>query len=622
MKQMKILTRHSVVGASLLLLLGPLGIATNAAPDEDVPWRHAIAMHGEPALPANIKHFPYVNPKANKDGNITFGVQGTFNSLNSYALKGAWTSARGMREREMGSNVLESLLARSYNEPFSLYAHLAEAVRLPEDRSWIEFRLNPKARFSNGDPVTVADIIFSLQTIRDHGRPPYRGWYAKIKEFKVTGERSLKLVFENGDDRELPLLISLAPIFNSRTTNPQGFEATTLTPPIGSGPYTFKVIEPGRRTVYERDPNYWAKDLPQKTGFDNFKHITVDYYRDYNALQEAFRKGDVDVLVYSNPSLWQKALDFPAGKSGEVVKDVFARQTPANFLGIAFNTRKDVFKDKRVRQALAMLFDFKAINRTLFSDLYQRTGSYWQNSELSALGHPAGEWEKTFFAKYPDLVEPEVMQGTWRPTEANGSGRDRKILRAALQKLQMAGYQLENGSLKSNETGEQLSFELLVRDNDEEKVGLSLKRTLKLVGIVLRLRRVDAAQFEERRVNFQFDAVFNTWFASLSPGGEQYARWSSNAADTPGSRNIVGAKEPAIDALIDAMVGARDREEFVQIVRAFDRVLISGAYAIPLYHAPAQWYARWTHLQRPETTPLYGVEFDIWWANNNLTNNQ
>lgn len=598
----------------LVVISGMATLACSTALAQDtVPWSHGIAMHGKPALPADYTHLPYANPEAPKGGRLSLGVQGTFDSLNSFALKGAWTSARGMKERQMGSFILESLLLRTNDEAFTLYAHLAEAVRMPDERNWIEFRLNPAAKFSNGDPLTVEDIIFSLETIRDHGRPPYARWYGKVVKFEKTGAHSVKLHFKDGSDRELPLLIALAPIFNSRTTDPETFGNTTLTPPIGTGPYTFSEIDPSRRTTYTRRDDYWAKDLPQKIGFDNFNEVTVDYFRDYNALQEAFRKGDTEALIYNNPSLWENAGDFPAFEEGKVVKDVFERGTPPSMTGIAFNIRHPQFSDKRVRQALGMLLDFQWINRTLFNGLYKRTDGYWDNSELSSIGRPANELEKKLLEPYPNVVTDEVLAGTWRPSEADGSGRDRKVLRDALSLFKQAGYKLDQGKLINAKSGEQLSFEILVRVQDEEKVALALQRTAKLLGIEISVRTVDAAQFEERRASFGFDALFNTWFASLSPGGEQYARWSSQAADTKSSRNIVGAKEPVIDALIDAMVAARTREEFVAAVRAFDRVLISGFYAIPLYHAPAEWVARWTTVEHPAKSPLYGMQFDNWW---------
>ncbi|WP_068089530.1 extracellular solute-binding protein [Polycladidibacter stylochi] len=597
--------------STLLLIAAFLPVNVNAA--EDIPWQHAISMIGTPALEADYDHFAYANPNAPKGGKVVFGVFGTFNSLNSYALKGAWTSARGMRERPMGNNILESLLIRNNNEPFTLYTHLAEAVRMPEERNWIEFRLNPKAHFSNGKQLTVEDVVFSFKTLRDHARPPYSSWYKKVTNFEKTGPNSLKLHFKDGSDRELPLLVSLAPIFNSETTDPNSFENTTLTPLVGTGPYQFKAIEPGRRTVYERTKDYWAKDLPQKRGFDNFDEIIVEYYRDYNTMLEALKKGAIDTMVFTSPALWTETMTFPATKAGDLQNLAFTRKTPPNLVGLAFNTRKEVFSDVRVRRALSMLFDFKTINRTLFSNLYVRTNGYWDHSELSSISHPASPKERELLSPYPALVPEDVMNGTWHAAEPDGHGIDRKTLKLALNMLGKAGYKLNSGRLLNSRTGKQMQFEVMIKNNDEEKVALVLQRTMKLIGISMSIRMVDAAQFEERRTNFDFDATFNIWFASLSPGGEQYARWSSKAADIKGSRNIVGAKEPAIDALLDKLVASRSKQDFVATVRALDRVLISGAYAIPLYHPPAEWWATWKKLSHPKTTPLYGVQFDTWW---------
>ncbi|PVB62813.1 extracellular solute-binding protein [Labrenzia sp. 011] len=581
--------------------------------DEDVPWTHAISMHGSPALGPD-EPFPYVNPAAPKGGSITLGVQGTFDSLNSFIVQGGWTSARGMREREMGNNVLESLMVRSYAEAFSLYGLLAQRVRMPESREWIEFELNPDARFSDGSPVTIEDVIFSLDVIRDKGRPPYRNWYASIKEKQVTGPNRLKLVFENGDNRELPLLIALAPIYSSKHTDAETFDKSSLNPPVGSGPYTFKTIEPGRTVVYEKNPDYWARDLPVKAGFDNFDEIRIDYFRDETSLQEAFKKGLVEALQFRDPARWATGFDFPAVENGNVVKLEVPLGVPAAMQGIAFNTRRDQFKDRQVRKALRMLFDFEWVNRNLYHGLFTRTAGYWDNSELSSIGRPASAREKELLAPFPDAVDPDVMAGTWRPADADGSGRDRKVLRAALAAFAQAGYSLKDRKLVHEETGQALAFEILSKNEDEEKLALAYIRTLELLGIDARVRSVDPSQFEDRRTKRDFDMVFNTWTASLSPGAEQYGRWSSKAADAEGSFNFVGAKEPAIDALIDAIVGARSREEFVDAVRAFDRVLISGAYAVPLYHVSDDWVAHWTKVVPPDKHSLYGHEYDTWWS--------
>ncbi len=598
---------------TLLCLTMPALTGVAHGSDEDVPWTHAISMHGSPAL-APGEPFPYANPDAPKGGTITLGVQGTFDSLNSFIVQGGWTSARGMRERQFGNNILESLMVRSYAEPFSLYGLVAQRVRMPDSREWIEFELNPDAKFSDGTPVTVDDIIFSLEIIRDKGRPPFRNWYAAIVDKEVTEPNRLKLVFENGENRELPLLIALAPIFSKKNTDAENFDKSSLTPPVGSGPYTFKTIEPGRLVVYEKNPDYWAKDLPVKAGFDNFNEMRIEYFRDETTLQEAFKKGLVNALQFRDPARWATGFDFPAAKDGDVVQMDIARGVPAPMQGIAFNTRRAQFSDVRVRKALRMLFDFQWVNRNLYYDLYSRTVGYWDNSELSSVGRAASEREKELLAPFPDAVDPEVMAGTWRPADADGSGRDRKVLRDALNVFKSAGYALKDRKLVNEADGQQLAFEILAKNEDEEKLALAYARTVELLGIGVSVRSVDPSQFEDRRTKRDFDMVFNTWYASLSPGAEQYGRWSSQAADAEGSFNFVGANEPAIDALIDVIVGARSRDEFVDAVRAFDRVLISGAYAVPLYHVSDDWVARWKVVVPPDHHSLYGHEFDTWWS--------
>nr|WP_050471478.1 extracellular solute-binding protein [Pannonibacter phragmitetus] len=586
---------------------------TAAAGEENpAPWVHGIAMHGDPALPADYSHFPYANPNAPKGGTLTLGVQGTFDSLNSFVVQGGFTSARGMKERQFGENIIESLMVRSNAEAFSLYGHLAEAVRMAEDRSWIEFRLNPKARFSDGSPFTVDDVIFSLDIMREKGRPPFRNWYAEIEKSEVIGERTVRFTFKNNENRELPLLIALAPMFSKAATNPDTFDKSSLKPPLGTGPYVFAEIVPGRRAVYRRNPDYWGKDLPSKRGMDNFDEIRIEYYRDETTLQEAFRKGLIDVLPFNNPSRWANGFDFPAAKEGKVVRKEIVKGIPPVIQGLAFNTRRPVFADKRLRKALSMLFDFEWINRNLYAGLYDRTAGYWDKSELSSIGHPASEREKELLAPFPGVVDLDVMDGTWRPAETDGSGRDRAVLRDAMAVLKEAGYSLDGRVLKGPD-GQPVSFEIMTKNEDEEKIALAYARNLDVIGIKANVRTVDPSQFEDRRIKFDFDMVFHMWSSSLSPGGEQMGRWSIAAADTPGSFNITGAKEPAIDAMIAAMVASHSKEDFISAVRALDRVLISGRYAVPLFHPPAEWLGHWTRITSPQIDPIYGFETTTWW---------
>jgi len=604
------LARLPAVLAAAVLAFAPL---SGAAEEADVPWSHGIAMHGEPALPADFSHLPYADPEAPRGGAITHGVQGSFDSLNQFIVQGGTTTARGIRDTDFGALVIESLLERNLDEPFTLYGLLAESVRMPETRDWIEFRLNDKARFSDGTPVTVEDVIFSFEILRDKGRPHFRTRYARIKLMEKTGERSLRFTFDDGADRELPLLVGLSPIFARHTIDPQTFDRSTLVPPVGSGPYVIDSVDPGTRIVYRRDPDYWAKDLPIRRGLYNFDELRIEYYRDENTLFEAFKKGLVQVLPVADPARWTAALDFPAVSEGKVVKEGFRLGTPAGMHGFVFNTRRPIFSEVRVRRALSMLFDFEWVNRTLYHGLYARTGGYFDNSILSSLGRPASEAERALLAPFADEIAADVLAGTWHPTEADGSGRDRKVLRAAVELLGEAGYRIDGGVLRGPE-GVPLSFEILVASQDQERLAIAYQRALKLVGVDARIRSVDSAQYQRRRQTFDYDMVLNTWLVSLSPGNEQRYRWGSEAAGQEGSFNYAGVTSPAVDAMIDAMLAAREAEDFTAAVRAFDRALISGAYVVPLFHLPEKWVARWTAIARPEVQSITGPRFETWWS--------
>jgi peptide/nickel transport system substrate-binding protein len=584
-----------------------------AESENGVPWRHGIAMHGEPALPAGFRHLPYADPGAPTGGTVTHGVQGSFDSLNQFIVQGGTTTARGIRDTDFGALVIESLLERNMDEPFALYGLLAESVRMPEERDWIEFRLNEKARFSDGTPVSVEDVIFSFEILRDKGRPHFRARYSRITAMEKTGDRIVRFTFEDGSDRELPLLVGMSPILAKHTIDPETFDRSTLTPPVGSGPYVIDKVDPGNRITYRRDPDYWAKDLPIRRGLYNFDEVRIEYFRDENALLEAFKKGLVQVLPVADPARWTTSLDFPAVARGEVLKESFRLGTPAGMYGFVFNTRRPVFDDPRVRRALAMLFDFEWVNRTLYHGLYARTGGYFDNSPLSSLGRPASDRERALLAPFAGEIEPSVMDGTWHPTEADGSGRDRAVLRAAVGALGKAGYRIDGGVMKGPD-GTPLAFEMLVAAQDQERLALAYQRALKLVGIETRIRSVDSAQYQRRRQTFDYDMVLNTWLVSLSPGNEQRYRWGSEAAAQEGSFNYAGVASPAVDAMIDAMLSARDNDGFTAAVRAFDRALISGAYVVPLFHLPEKWVARWRTIARPQAHSVFGPRFETWWS--------
>ncbi len=574
---------------------------------------HGVAMHGEPALPANFAHLPYANPDAPKGGRITYANVGTFDSMNPFIVMG--TSPRGLWDETYGRNVWESLLTRNRAEPFSLYGLLAGSVDVAPDRSWVEFQIRPEAKFADGEPVKPEDVIFTVELLRERGRPPTRPLLRRaVERVEKVGERGVRFTFNGGGDRELPMLIGLMVILPKHAIDPATFDKTTLTPPLGSGAYRVEQVDAGRSVTLKRREDYWGKDLPIKRGLDNYDEIRVEYFRDAGSYFEAFKKGLFDVLPESDPARWATKYDFPAIQEGRVALETFPTATPKPMVGFVYNTRRPAFADPKVREALTYCLDFEWLNRALYSGLYQRSGSYFQGSELSALGQPAGEAERALLAPYAASVRPEVMDGSYRPPVSDGSGTDRANLRKGFELLTSAGYERRGGVLVNAQTGETLTFEMLVRDQEEENLALAYQRTCALIGAQVSVRRVEAQQYELRIKSFDFDMIRFAYPSSLSPGGEQLNRWSSQAAENQGSFNFSGAHDPAIDAMIAALLAATSREDFVAAVRALDRVLISGFYLVPLFHAPEDWWARWTRIEHPATPSLYGAEPTSWWA--------
>ncbi len=585
-----------------LLFLGVL-LLSGVARAEPAP---GIAMHGEPERADGFTHFPYANPDAPKGGRAVFAMQGSFDSLNPLIVKGA--PAEGVREY-----LYESLLARAYDEPFTLYGLIAERVETPDDRSFVEFTLNPAAKFSDGTPITVDDVIFSHAVLRDHGRPNHRSYYKKVAKVEQTGERKVRFTFDESGDREMPLILGLMPVLPKHLLTPETFEKTTLTPPIGSGPYTISKVDPGKSITFKRDPNYWARDLPVNRGHYNFDEIRYDYYRDAGSMFEAFKSGLVRLRNEDDPTRWTEGYDFPALRDGRVVKEELPLETPAGMSALVFNTRRPLFADQRVRQALIKLFDFEWVNRTLYHGQYARTESYFARSDLSAHNRPADARERELLAPFAEAVKPEIMDGRFAFPVSDGTGENRDGRREALELLEQAGWELKGGKLVNKETGEPFAFEILAATRAQERLLLTFSRALKQVGIDARIRQVDSAQYQRRKQTYDFDMIQYFWPVSLSPGNEQSFRWGSDAAVTEGSFNYAGVKSPAVDAMIEAVLKAEERDGFVSAVRALDRVLLSGDYVIPLFHLPRQWVAHWSDLKRPAETPLYGYRIDTWW---------
>jgi peptide/nickel transport system substrate-binding protein len=589
---------------SLILALAMTAMGcgrANAAPV------HSIALHGTPLFGDDFTAFPYVNPSAPKGGKLTLGVLGSYESVNPLIVQG--TPASGIREF-----VVEGLMARSLDEPFTLYGLLADTIDVADDRKSVTFTLNPAARFSDHQPVTPEDVINSFELLKEKGRPNHRTYFAKIAKAEKIGDRGVRFTFQDASDRELPLILGVMPVFAAHATTPEKFASASMTPLVGSGPYTVSNIDAGRSISYRRDPDYWGKDLPVNRGRFNFDEIRFDYFRDASVMFEAFKSGSIDLRLEEDPGRWAGGYNIPAVHDGRIIKGEFEIGLPAGMTALVFNARRPIFSDPRVRHALMTLFDFEWCNRTLFNGLYKRTESYFERSYLASTGHPADARERSLLVPFPDAVRPDILEGTYRFPTSDGSGQNRPNQKAAFALLTEAGLVLKDNRLINPKTGEPLAFEILANSNAQEALLLSYARSLAPLGIPVRVRVVDSAQYQERLSSFDYDMIQNTWPSSLSPGNEQLFRWSEKTADSKGSYNFAGVRNPAADAMIDAMLAADTETDFVSSVRALDRVLLSGDYVVPLFYTPRQWVPYWARLKHPEKTPLFGYAVDTWWV--------
>ncbi len=566
---------------------------------------HAIAMHGTPKYPDGFLHFDYVVPGAPKGGELRIAPVGTFDTLNPYSLTGV--PAVGI-----SGHVFESLLTRSMDEPFTLYGLLAERVEVAEDRSWITFHLNPRARFQNGGKVTVDDVIFSWTLLKEKGLANQRGFYRRVRTVEQVGELAVRMRFAEPVDREMPLIMGLMAVLPRAVYQDLDFEHLGMTPPVGSGPYRLVSAEPGRSVVFERDKTYWGRNLAVRRGRDNFDTVRYDYYRDANAAFEAFKTGAASVRHELDPARWASGYDFPALRSGEVERGEITHGRPSGMNAIVMNTRRSPFHSRAVRDALILAFDFEWINRTLFHDAYVRTRSFFDNSALAGQG-PIGAEERALLAADLAEIPPADLTGGYRPPTSQGSARNRANLRHAQILLEDAGLKFTGGARIDPASGRPVELELLLNDPNDERLALIYAESLATLGIALRARTVDAAQYQRRLLDFDFDMMIFRWPMSLSPGNEQEHFWSSAAADRPGSRNYPGIRSEAIDRAIERITLARGRSTFETAVRVLDRLLLGGRYVVPLFHLPADRLAWRRGLRRPENTPLYGFSLDTWW---------
>ncbi len=567
---------------------------------------YGISMFGELKYGPGFTHFEYANPDAPKGGEVRQFAIGTYDNLNPFILKGvAAAGSQGF--------VFETLMAGSEDEPFSEYGLIAESIEVPDDRSWVAFTLRPEARWHDGTPITVDDVLFSLETLRKRGHPFYRAYYKDVAKAEAVGERTVKFTFGGAVNRELPLIMGQLPIVSKAYFTAHDFEKTTLDPPLGSGPYRIESVEAGRSITYRRVDDYWGKDLPVRRGHHNFDVIRIDYYRDPTVAMEAFKAHEYDFRSENTAKVWATQYKGPGFDDGLIEKEEIAHQIPTGMQGFWLNTRRAKFKDPRVRQALGYAFDFEWTNKNLFNGAYTRTASYFSNSELASSGRP-GPDELELLEPFRDRLPPEVFEDAYAPPATDGSGNVRRNLRAALKLLREAGWTIDDGKLVSPDDGTPMEIEFLILSPNFERVIAPLVKNLEKLGVEARIRLVDTAQYQNRTDAFDYDVIVGTVGQSLSPGNEQRDFWTTASADIPGSRNYAGIRDPVVDALVEKVIAAPDRRGLIAATRALDRVLLSGHYVIPHWHIRHFRVAYWDKLARPEITPKYGLGFDTWWV--------
>lgn len=577
--------------------------ATPALAEAPSP-QHAIAMHGEPKYGPDFTHLDYANPDAPQGGTLRLAITGSFDSLNPFTVRG---------NRAQGFNhVLESLMARTWNEPFALYGLIAKSITTPEDRSWVEFELRPEAKWNDGSAITVEDVLFTYHLLREKGRPNHRTFYKKVAKAEAIGTNRVRFEFDmtGGGDREMPLIIGLMPILQKKWWEQHDITAPTLDVFPTSGPYRIASIEPGRKVIYERNRDYWGNHLPLNKGQWNFDRITYDYFRDDDVALEAFKAGSYDLRKENDPTKWRTG--YPPSEAYTLLDEANTRTEPLR--GLIFNTRRPLFADIRVRQALTYAFDFEWMNRALFGSIYRRAGSIYPNSELAFSGIPQG-LELAALEPWRAQLPPELFTTPFALPKTDGTGPagQRVNLRRADELLKQAGWTLQNGVRQKD--GQPFRFEILLTDAGDEKIALEYARILKRLGITATIRTVDSAQYQSRATDYDYDMTINFWSSTLSPGNEQMFYWSKNAADNPGTRNYAGVKSDVVDALASSIAAAPTREALVARAHALDRVIMWGYYSIPLYYLGRDLIAHNPALGRP-ATPIYGVlpEQTWWWT--------
>jgi microcin C transport system substrate-binding protein len=587
------------------LALTVLGAATAQAQAPTSGPVHGFAMHGDVKYPAGFKHFDYVNPAAPKGGEVKYGIAGTtFDSFNPFILRGVPTG--------VVFTTIESLMVSSLDEPFTKYCLVCETIEVPEDRSWVEFAIRREARFHDGSPITVDDLIWTFETLKTKGNPRYRSYYADVLKAEKKGERNVRFTFKPGINRELPLIVGELPVLSKAWWSTREFDKTTLEPPLGSGAYRIDAFEAGRYVTVRRVSNHWAAALPINVGRDNFDVIRYDYYRDSTVALEAFKAGAYDMRAENQALAWATQYDSPAVAQGLIKKEEIPEERVSGMQALVMNTRRAPFNDRKFREAMSYAFDFEWSNRTLFHGAYTRTRSYFDNSELAARGLPSPE-ELKLLTPFRGKVPEEVFTTEYNPPKTDGSGNTRDNQRVATRLLREAGYRVENQQLIDKQ-GKPVAFEILLVSAQFERIVLPYAENLKRLGIQARVRTVDSSQYQRRMDDFDFDITVSGWGQSESPGNEQRSFWHSTERDVPGSRNLAGIAEPAIDAMIDRVIAAESRTDLVTAVRALDRLLQWGHYVVPNWHIRADRVAYWDRFSRPAVTAKVGYDPGAWWV--------
>ena len=586
------------------LLLIAFATALSAQADSPVKTLYSLSLLGEPKYPADFKHFDYVNPDAPKGGELKRAAIGSFDSFNPFIIKG---------QPAAGTTLLfETLLTPSEDEADASYGLLAQSIELPDDHSWVAYNLRPEARFQDGTPVTAADVVFSFNMLTTKGDPQYALYYADVAKAEAVGPLKVKFTFKTTANRELPVILGQLNVLPEHYWKDKAFDESTLTPPLGSGPYKVDSFEAGRYVTYRLDPNYWGAKLPVNIGLNNFGTQRFDYYKDPNIALIAFLAGAYDVTVESSAKNWATQYDVPAVKDGRLIRDVIPYERPAGMQCFVFNLRKPMFQDIRVREALGYAFDFEWADKNLFYGQYKRTKSYFENSELASTGLPSPE-ELKILEPLRGKIPNEVFTKSFTLPTTDGSGNNRANLRQASALLEQAGWTVKNG-VRVDKNGQPFRFEILLDNPLFERLALPFIQSLKRLGIDATLRTTqDSAQYTRRTQSFDYDMIVGAFGESLSPGNEQRWFWGSAAADQPGSPNLIGIKNPAIDTLIDQVISAPDRQQLVARTHALDRVLLWNYYVIPHFYMGADRLAYWNIFDRPKVRPRYATGFDAWW---------